>query len=97
MSTEGVGRRVQRCWHPVIAGVCPCAARGSDFPAFHLHIPQRGVDRTAVFLDEEDCASYLQVLELAAGDKGVAIYAYVLMTSHVHLLVGAEAPGAVSG
>ena len=67
-----------------------------ELPGVPLHITQRGVDRAAVFLDGEDCARYLRDLELAAVSQEVAIYAYVLMTNHVHLLVGADTPGAVS-
>lgn len=67
-----------------------------ELPDVPQHITQRGVNRAAVFLDDEDCACYLQALKTAAKDKSIAIHAYVLMTNHVHLLVGADAPGLVS-
>jgi putative transposase len=35
-------------------------------------------------------------LQLVAGEQGVCIHAYVLMTNHVHLLVSTEVAGAVS-
>lgn len=67
-----------------------------ELPGVPLHITQRGVNRAAVFLYDEDCAGYLQAIETAAGDNDVAIHAYALMTNHVHLLVSAGVPSAVS-
>ncbi len=67
-----------------------------ELPGVPMHITHRGVNRAATFLDEEDCAAYMQALEAAAQAESVAIHAYVLMSNHVHLLVGAERPGAVS-
>ncbi len=67
-----------------------------ELPGIPLHITQRGVNRAAVFLDDDDCAAYLQALQAAAQAQSVAIHGYVLMTNHVHLLVGSETPGAVS-
>ena len=67
-----------------------------ELPGVPLHITQRGVNRAAVFLDDIDCAAYLQALQTAAQDQSVAIHGYVLMTNHVHLLVGSEMSGAVS-
>lgn len=61
-----------------------------------MHITHRGVNRAATFLDDEDCAAYMQALEAAAHAESVAIHAYVLMSNHVHLLVGVERAGAVS-
>lgn len=65
-------------------------------PGVPLHITQRGVNRAAVFLDDEDCAAYLQALQTTAQDQAVAIHGYVLMTNHAHLLASADAPGAAS-
>jgi len=65
-------------------------------PGIPLHITHRGVNRGATFIDDEDCAAYLQALEQTAQEQGVAIHGYVLMTNHVHLLVSASAAGAVS-
>nr|WP_254722184.1 transposase [Gilvimarinus xylanilyticus] len=50
------------------------------------HIIQRGNNREACFLADDDCASYLRYLEDAANGYEVAIHAFVLMTNHVHLL-----------
>ena len=67
-----------------------------ELPGIPMHITHRGVNRAATFIDDEDCAAYLQALEVAARMESVAIHAYVLMTNHVHLLVGSDLPGAVS-
>ena len=61
-----------------------------------LHITHRGVNRAATFLDDEDCAAYLQALAFASSEHYVQIHAYVLMSSHVHLLVGTTQAGTVS-
>lgn len=67
-----------------------------ELPGTPQHITHRGVNRGATFIDEEDFAAYLQALEQASREQGVAIHGYVLMTNHVHLLVSAEVAGAVS-
>jgi putative transposase len=50
------------------------------------HLIQRGNNRAAVFLDDEDRARYLGLLREAAAAAKVALHAYVLMDNHVHLL-----------
>lgn len=52
-----------------------------------LHIVQRGHSRQPCFLDDPDRRAYLHGLDVALGDAGCALHAYVLMTNHVHLLV----------
>jgi len=61
-----------------------------------LHTTHRGVNRAATFLDDEDCAAYLQALAFASSEHDVQIHAYVLMSNHVHLLVGTTQAGTVS-
>jgi putative transposase len=51
------------------------------------HVIQRGHNRQAVFLDDEDRCAYLGALREAAALQRVAVQAYVLMDDHVHLLV----------
>ena len=60
------------------------------------HIIQRGNNRQATFFAEEDYRSYLEWLREAATKHECHIYAYVLMTNHVHLLASAEQPYALS-
>ena len=67
-----------------------------ELPGIPLHITHRGVNRAGTFLDDDDHASYLHALQVAAHAQTVAVHACVLMTNHVHLLVSAAEPGAVS-
>lgn len=54
------------------------------------HVVQRGHNRQAVFAVGEDYQRYLADLRELKDVFGVKVYAYCLMTSHVHLLL---APG----
>jgi len=54
------------------------------------HIIQRGNNRQATFFADEDYRFYLDHLADAAHKYDCAVYAYVLMTNHVHLLAAAE-------
>ena len=56
------------------------------------HIIQRGNNRQAMFFAEEDYRFYLDHLLEASRKYGCAVYAYVLMTNHVHLLSSASRP-----
>lgn len=52
-----------------------------------LHVTQRGVNRAAIFLDDEDRHHYRLLLREACVDQHVAVHAFVLMDNHVHLLL----------
>ncbi|GAB1407799.1 hypothetical protein MASR1M8_17180 [Thermomonas brevis] len=67
-----------------------------ELPGIPLHITQRGVNRCATFIDDQDCAAYLQALEHVSHEHDVAIHGYVLMGNHVHLLVSAGLAGVIS-
>jgi putative transposase len=54
------------------------------------HIIQRGNNRQATFYADEDYRCYLDCLLDASRKYDCAIYAYVLMTNHVHLLASAQ-------
>ena len=60
------------------------------------HIIQRGNNRQATFVAEADYLFYLECLGDAARKYRCLVYAYVLMTNHVHLLVSAREPYAIS-
>lgn len=65
-------------------------------PNVPLHLIQRGNNRQACFIADEDYRFYLDWLAECSSGTGCRIHAYVLMTNHVHLLVSAErgaAPG----
>jgi len=51
------------------------------------HIVQRGHNRQAVFAADEDYQYYLDNLRDWKRELGCKVYAYCLMTNHVHLLV----------
>lgn len=63
-------------------------------PHVPLHVTQRGVNRAAIFLDDQDRHHYRRLLGLACRQHGIALHAFVLMDNHVHLLLTAgEAAG----
>jgi len=47
----------------------------------------RGHDRKAVFVCQDDYKNYLQTVEETKKELGVAVYAYCLMSNHVHLIL----------
>jgi putative transposase len=55
-------------------------------PDMPHHVIQRGNRRMPVFLREEDYAFYLDLMREWCGKEGVEIWAYCLMTNHVHLI-----------
>ncbi|HPJ96234.1 MAG TPA: transposase [Syntrophales bacterium] len=54
------------------------------------HITQRGNNRADVFFDENDRGFYLKTLNNLCKETRVRLWAYCLMTNHVHLLVVPE-------
>ena len=56
-------------------------------PNFPHHVIQRGHNRQMVFADEDDYQYYLNNLWEWKEKLGCCIYAYCLMTNHVHLVV----------
>ena len=67
-----------------------------EIPGVPLHITQRGVNRCAIFLDDDDRRHYLCLLGESAAKHGLEIHACVLMGNHVHLLVSSGESGQVS-
>jgi putative transposase len=51
------------------------------------HIIQRGHNRQAVFARDDDYRYYLETLQEWKSNLGCKVYAYCLMTNHVHLIV----------
>jgi len=56
-------------------------------PNIPYHITQRGNRRDDVFFDDEDREFYLQVLQEYAKKFSVEVWAYCLMTNHIHLIM----------
>ena len=59
-------------------------------PDVPTHVVQRGNNRDPIFFDESDYHTYFEWLEAGAIRYQCNIYAYVLMTNHVHLLVSSS-------
>ena len=55
-------------------------------PGVPQHVIQRGNNRQAIFIGDDDRSRYLSYLAEAAARHLCAIHAYVLMNNHVHLL-----------
>ncbi len=52
-----------------------------------FHIIVRGINHSAIFLEDADKKYYLFLLSKFAKENSIVIYAYVLMGNHVHLLI----------
>lgn len=59
-------------------------------PGHPHHITQRGNRRQDVFFQDSDYSDYLQFLKEWCDRERVEIWAYCLMTNHVHLIVKPE-------
>ncbi|MDH4610374.1 transposase [Pseudomonas sp. BN102] len=59
-------------------------------PNYPHHIVQRGHNRQVVFAEEADFERYLADLRELKDAFGVKVYAYCLMTNHVHLLLAPD-------
>ena len=51
------------------------------------HVTQRGNNRQAAFIDDQDRFTYLDLLKQYAAKSSLDLWAYCLMSNHVHLLV----------
>jgi REP element-mobilizing transposase RayT len=56
-------------------------------PGVAHHVVQRGHNRQVVFATDEDFQFYLENLTELKGNLDVRLYAYCIMTNHVHLLL----------
>ncbi|MCF6256590.1 MAG: transposase [Gammaproteobacteria bacterium] len=56
-------------------------------PGYPHHITQRGNRRQDVFFTDSDYEYYLELLVEWCTHEGIEIWAYCLMTNHVHLIV----------
>lgn len=67
-----------------------------DIPGAPQHLWARGNNRLPCFFRDQDRRIYLRYLEEAATDSESEVYAFVLMTNHVHLLAAGRKGGAIS-
>lgn len=54
------------------------------------HISERGNERRAIFHDDADRIRFLDIVRRNQAKYGFGIYAYCLMTNHLHLLVASH-------
>lgn len=64
------------------------ARRGRQLAESEIyHVMLRGVNRDAIFLEDVDRQRFLTVLAVVKEASGCQIFAYCLMTNHVHLVL----------
>ena len=68
-----------------------------SLPNVPQHIVQRGNNRQPIFFAEADYCVYLEYLQAALEKNNCKLFAFVLMTNHVHLLAVGEFAGSISG
>ncbi len=54
------------------------------------HVMLRGINHQIIFEDDEDYQKYLETLKKYQDESGYTIYAYCLMSNHIHLLIKEE-------
>lgn len=64
-----------------------------DVPGALHHIMIRGINRSDIFQDDQDRAKFLERLGGDIVDATCSVYAWVLMTNHVHILFKSGAKG----
>jgi putative transposase len=64
----------------------PCMGR-LIIPNYPHHVIQRGHNRQSLFASDDDYLYYLDNLAEWKINLGCRLYAYCLMTNHIHLIV----------
>ncbi|MGV8931793.1 MAG: transposase [Luteimonas sp.] len=67
-----------------------------ELPGIPMHVTQRGVNRCAIFIDDQDRHHYRRLSREACRKYGVCVHAFVLMDNHVHLLLSAGHAGRIA-
>ena len=66
------------------------------YPHLNYHVINRGNNRDVVFVEPEDYRHYLNTIQRYKKKYGFKLYAYCLMTNHVHLLIKVGEAGSIS-
>ncbi|WP_395001354.1 transposase [Sphingomonas sp.] len=66
-------------------------------PGIPHHVTQRGNGRQQTFFSADDYAAYRDLLAMHCATHGVAVWSWVLMPNHVHLIVVPEHGDALRG
>ena len=64
------------------------ARRKSESGIYHIML--RGINRQVIFEDEEDNLKFLETLKNYKAVSGYKLFAYCLMSNHIHLLLRVE-------
>ena len=64
-----------------------------DAPGTLHHVMIRGIESGNIFLDDTDRATFLARMGRLAKASGTGIYAFALMSNHVHVLLKSGAEG----
>ena len=65
-------------------------------PDLIYHVLNRGNNRQVIFAEESDYQHYLDILKKYKEKFNFKIFAYCLMTNHIHLLIKTSANGTIS-
>jgi REP element-mobilizing transposase RayT len=59
------------------------------------HVVLRGINKQRIFEDEQDYRKFLEIIKSTQDKSGYLVYAYCLMSNHIHLLIkeGTESLG----
>lgn len=58
-----------------------------DAPGYRHHVMNRGAGHATVFVDDDDVANFLDLIDQAVYRFGIRIHGYALMTDHFHLMI----------
>ncbi len=64
------------------------ARRKSESGIYHIML--RGINRQVIFEDDEDSFKFLETLKNYKAISGYKVFAFCLMSNHVHLLLKVE-------
>ena len=65
-------------------------------PDLIYHVLNRGNNRQVTFIEEQDYLHYLEILKKYKEKFQFKIFAYCLMTNHIHLVVKTSLAGTIS-
>ena len=61
----------------------------TTLPDGYFHITARGVEQRAIYLDRDDCRTFLRLFAATTDSYGWSVYAFCLMGNHYHLVLEA--------
>jgi putative transposase len=58
-----------------------------DWSGAVQHVMARGIEKRAIFMDEDDRVQFVNRIRKCVAETGISIYAWALMPNHVHFLI----------